>query len=86
MYITISIYLNSIYLSEEYIQDLYNHMIKDYNPELLDQSIYNMLNFNCFTKEQIIKCIKYNYPNKGDEFIENKYNDIFVEKYHIALI
>lgn len=32
-----------------------------------------------FSKEQKIKAIKHNYPNKLDIDIEKKYNDIFIE-------
>jgi hypothetical protein len=66
-----------MYLSEEDIKYLYNNMMSLTLPESLDKRIFNMYKQGVFSKEQRIECIKHNYPNKSDEFIEKKYNDIF---------
>lgn len=67
----------TMYLSEEDIKDLYNHKMSKTLPESLDKCIFNMYKQGSQSKEQKIKCIKHNYPNVSDEFIEKKYNDIF---------
>lgn len=66
-----------MYLSEEDIKDLYNNMMSLTLPESLDKRIFNMYKQGVFSKEQRIECVKHNYPNQSDEFIEKKYNDIF---------
>lgn len=62
-------------LTQEDINELYIHMISQILPDTIDKCIFNMYKIGNFSKEQKIKAIKHNYPNKLDIDI-----DIDIEK------
>lgn len=66
-----------MYLTDDEIQELYDYMMSQTLPGTTDQHIYNMYRQGNFSKEDKIRCIKHNYPNEIEEFINNKYSEIF---------